>query len=1615
MNIMSRSPDNILADIPRQELDGTQLFPLTQGQLSFWLAQMLDRESPAFNIGECVEILGPVDPKHFELALRHVVENADALHLRIVETESGPRQYFKYEPNWDLTDIDFSAMADSDAAAATWMRTDMARAFRLDHGQLYRFALLKISSNRYLWYAVNHHLINDGVGWRLLLGRVAAAYTAIAKGMSIDIESGGSWNDVFAEELAYRNSEHCRRDRTFWATQLAGLPPRVTLSGKPARKPLGFQKIVGWIPHTLNLDDVGRRYGANAPAVLLATTAIYLHRVTGARDMMLAMPVGARVGSKMRSIVGMAANAVPLRLSISPDDRIGDIVQQAARSIRSAMRHQRYRLEDMRRDLGLSPRDGEIAGTLVNFTPLDDDVTFENASILRNPLGNWWVEDMQIVFYGGRHPSDLRIDFIANSAHYSEDDVAVHCNRFIELLIEVASLAGDEPVNAVKTPTALLGSRQQDHVEKSSTENQIERQDAHRTAPPSTVTEISLAEIWRDILHCRTVNKGDDFFDIGGDSLLANLLMTRVRKVYQLNLPLSVVFEAPTLESLATCIDAAAKEKGDSAPPLAISRVADGEPAPLSFSQHRMWLIHSLDPGNSAYNMSGATKLIGNLDVSALSEAINMLRHRHEILRTTYEIAEETIVQRVQDWKREALQIIDLTHGFDDPEAEAVRRANDIAATPIDLAAGPVFSCVLMRVAADEHVLQTTVHHIAGDQWSFGILGRELGALYNAARNGHALDLLSPQIRYRDYARWQQTWLDGPEMVSHLQYWRRTLKNVPALELPTDRQRPRIQTLKGSYCVCEIPSKVLDKLEQLGRRESTTLFMTMFAGFATLLHRLSNQTDFAVGVPVANRTHSAVENVVGTFVNTLALRVDLASDPLFSTLLERVRATTLDAFAHQDVPFDKIVQDVVTTRDTSRPPLVQVMFNMLNAPMHGIDLDGIRWKPVLIDRQGAQFELSMSVDCQVTRTVTVEYNSDLFERATVERFIARYLRLLESAVTAPETKLSELEILPSGERQLVLETWNATSAPAPRRPFIAMFEERASRSLNSPAVTFEATTLTYGDLNARADALAHNLNALGASRGSVIGICLDRSLEMLIALLAVQKSGGAYLPLDPQLPPKRLEYMAADSGMDLIIATDGTIGTFKLPPHVKIVDPKASASLDTTFTPDTTHSASTSDPAYIIYTSGSTGKPKAVAVSHGALSNLLCSMQKEPGLRATDALAAVTTISFDIAGLELYVPLLVGARIELVPSEKTGDAYALSQFLDARGITIMQATPATWRMLLEAGWQGGPQFRALCGGETLRPELASALLERVGELWNLYGPTETTIWSTVERVHTDDDPISIGKPIDNTRVYILNGDTPAPIGIAGEICIGGDGVAIGYQGQPELTAARFQSAPFVKDATARIYRTGDLGRWGKDGRLYHLGRMDHQVKIRGFRIELGEIETVLRTHPAVREAIIAARDAGPSDTRLVAYVIYARGHEPTTSEMRGYLRLQLPDYMVPSLMVTLDSLPLTPNGKIDRNALPNPFAGVSLLSSANDEPAPGKEELIAGIWRELLKIDRVGPNDNFFDIGGHSLLALRVVAQIEKRTGTRLDPRILFFQTLRQIAAALPDVGIWNQ
>ncbi len=955
------------------------------------------------------------------------------------------------------------------------------------------------------------------------------------------------------------------------------------------------------------------------------------------------------------------------------------------------------------------------------------------------------------------------------------------------------------------------------------------------------------------------------------------------------------------------------------------------------------------------------------------------------------------------------LTIVDLRNlEGHEATAEAMRLAEVDARTPFDLAQGPVIRSQLFHTGEQSSLLSLVLHHVAGDQWSIGVLGRELAALYNAGLGGRQIKLPTLPVSYRDYSLWQRSGLLGPEFDRQLIYWRQKLANLPFAELPTDRPRPRLPSLRGGFYQVAIPPSLIGRVEQVGRSAGSTLFMTMLAAFATLLHRTTGQEDIPIGVPVANRSQSATEGLVGTFVNTLVLRTDLSGNPSFGHALQRLRATTLEAFAHQDIPFDWLVQTLGQRRDISRAPLAQILFNVTNAPMHGIEFDGLDWEPVLVDRGGAQFELSLSVDPIVTRKLSVEYNTDLFDRSTIERFIGQYFTILEAAAATPETPLAALPLLPAAERSL-LQGWNATDAPYPRdRIFVRVFEDQATRTPETIAVSYEGSTLSYAGLNARANAVAHRLRTLGVGRGILVAVCVPRSPAMLAALLGIQKSGGAYVPLDPDYPRQRLEYMLADSGVSVLITAGEATEKLEIPNGVQTLDLDTLSDVGSTENPNCV--VGPQDTAYVIYTSGSTGKPKGVAVPHGALLNFLCSMRDSPGLTAEDVLAAVTTVSFDIAALELYLPLMVGARVELVSRATAANGPALAQLLVASSTSVLQATPSSWRMLLEAGWGGGPRFRALSGGEPLPRDLADALLARVETLWNLYGPTETTIWSTLDRVESGAAAISIGRPIANTQVHILDRAGEAmPIGVAGEICIGGAGVATGYLGRPGLTAERFIPDSVSEQLGARLYRTGDLGCWDADGKLRHLGRLDHQVKIRGFRIELGEIETLLRGHEAVREAVVLAREAQPGDQRLVAYLVYRDGEDLTPSDVRRYLREQLPDFMIPSIVMALQSLPLTPNGKVDRNALPEPFRTAPRAAVGFIAPAPGAEQMIAEIWESVLAVGRVSAEDNFFELGGHSLLSLRVAQAVEQRIGYRMDPRTLFFHTLRQIAAALPQ------
>jgi nonribosomal peptide synthetase DhbF len=1124
--------------------------------------------------------------------------------------------------------------------------------------------------------------------------------------------------------------------------------------------------------------------------------------------------------------------------------------------------------------------------------------------------------------------------------------------------------------------------------------------EARQYVAPEGPIETALAEIWSRLLQIERIGRHDNFFELGGHSLMALQVVSQLCDSFGLELPLKTLFQARTLAALAAEIDGAvaSRQYAPRVPPIVATKRLG--PVPLSYSQERMWLIQSLDPENTAYNIAFAVRITGPVVPHAIARALDILVQRHEILRTTIRLVDDRPVQEVRPWTGQALAIVDSrTRG----ESAAMRAAEMDAKRPFDLTQGPVIRTTLYRTAAETHLLAMVLHHIAGDQWSIGVLGRELALLYNGIRKDAPPTLAPLPISYQDYAVWQRDAAFAPEIERQLSYWHQQLADLPVLDLPTDRPRPTLQSLHGAFCETQLSKALLEGLNQLGREVGSTLFMTMLAAFASLLHRLTGQADIPIGVPVANRTRSATESLVGTFVNTLVLRIDLSGNPTFRALLLRVRAIALDAFAHQDFSFDRLVHEIGQRRETDRAPLAQVMFNVTNAPMHGLALDGIIWEPILLDRGGAQFELSLSIDSEVTRSIVLEYNTDLFDRATIERVMGEYLTLLEAAITAPETTLSALPLLPADERAL-LQRWNATAAPYPEdQIFAQLFEAQAAATPTARAISFEGKITRYRELNAWASGVARALRALGIGPGSLVGLLAPRSPALLAALIGVQKSGGAYIPLDPGFPAERLAYMLADGGAKVLVTAGDAASSIELPDGVAILDLDR---LSEAGSPDDpVIGAVSSDTAYVIYTSGSTGRPKGVAVSHGAMMNFLWSMRRRPGLSPSDIMAAVTTISFDIAVLELYLPLLTGACIELVPRETATDGAALAYLIEKSGATTLQATPATWRLLVEAGWRGNPGFRALCGGEPLPRDLADAILSRAGELWNLYGPTETTVWSTLEQVERDDTPISIGRPIANTEIHILDpAGEPVPIGIAGDIHIGGRGVAKGYHRRPALTAERFIPDRFSDRLGARLYRTGDLGRWGADGKLYHLGRFDNQVKIRGFRIELGEIETMLECHPGVRQAVVMVREAQLSDERLVAYLVHQNGEDLTPSEVRQYLRQQLPDFMIPSIIIAVASLPLTPNGKVDRKSLPDPFKSALSAVASYDPPAPGMEQMIAAIWHSVLAVDRIGADDNFFEIGGHSLLTLRVAQAVEKQTGYRMDPRALFFNNLRQLA-----------
>ncbi|MBE9214964.1 amino acid adenylation domain-containing protein [Plectonema cf. radiosum LEGE 06105] len=1196
--------------------------------------------------------------------------------------------------------------------------------------------------------------------------------------------------------------------------------------------------------------------------------------------------------------------------------------------------------------------------------------------------------------------------------------------------------------------------------------------------PPRTVTEEIVAGIWAEVLNLQQISIDDNFFELGGHSLLATRVISQIRQAFTVELPLRSLFENPTIAELSLSIETATRHSV--APP--IKPVPREENLPLSFAQQRLWFLCQLEPDSPYYNIPAAVRLTGFLDIDALQQSFNDIIRRHETLRTAFLSVDGKPTQQIHSVDSLPFSIIDLSNIPDSKRETKVEELSRIEAMqPFKLDSSPLLRVKLLQLSDRDYVILLTFHHIIADGWSIGVLVRELGILYqektsppspllNKERGVRQDGLKSPllnkergvrqdgvrlelPIQYADFTVWQREWLQGEVLENQLNYWHLQLQDAPILlELPTDYPRPAVRSLRGDSYTFKISPELTVALKRLSQQSGCTLFMTLLAAFQTLLYRYTGNEDIVVGTSIANRNYPEIEGLIGFFVNTLALRTDLSENPTFEELLNRVREVSLGAYAHQDLPFEQLIDNLKLQRSLNYTPLFQVMFVLQNAPMEALEIEGLHWQPLESNSSTAKFDLTLSMhETLEGLTGVLEYSLDLFNLKTIERIAENYLTLLTAIINQPEQQISELPILTVSEQQLFIE-WNQTAIEYPRDKCVhQLFEEQVAQTPNNTALVWQNQelnkTYTYDELNIKVNQLAHHLIGLGVKPQTPVGIYLERSPEAIIGILAILKAGGIYVPLDPAYPQERLNFMLEDAGVKVLITNSKTSPptpllskergdetsvqtpllnkergdeaqlyrgeVINLDNNWEIINQNSAENPIELLTPENL--------AYIMYTSGSTGIPKGVCTTHRGIVRLVKS-SNYVNLSAEEIILQAAPISFDASTFEIWGALLNGGKLVLLPTQKLS-LKELGETLEKYHISTLWLTAGLFHLMVDEQPQSLKGVRQLlAGGDVISPIHAQKLqqIHPNCQLINGYGPTESTTFAccySIPKNHPADKPIPIGYPISNTQVYILdNYLQPVPIGVPGELYISGDGLARGYLNRAELTAEKFIPNPFFEGKTSppsplltkergvrkdgvRLYKTGDRVRYRGDGAIEYLGRFDNQVKIRGFRVELGEVETALSQHPQVQEVVVILQNQD-NIQRLVAYVVSTE--EITNTNLRSFLSDKLPEYLIPSIFISLPKLPLTANGKVNRRALPNP----DITTSENEFVTPTNllETTLAQIWKDILRLEKVGINDNFFELGGDSILAIQIISRANQ-AGIQITPKQLFqYQTIAELA-----------
>jgi len=2126
------------------------VLPLSAAQREIWLAeQRLNTANRVYKLGEYAEIYGPIDPALFETALRRVVGEADSLHVRFVEGGDGPLQVTEPSSEWMMPVVDVSKESDPSAAAWEWLTSDVARPMNLSCGPLFSYALIKLESNRFLWYQSYHHIVMDRFSFALIARRTAETYTALARGQACDQNIFGSLQQLLDSDTAYRASDQYAQDQQYWIDRFADRPEPTRLGGRSSETARSFVHRTTYLsPAKLDrLRLTARRAGVRWSRVIIAATALYIYHLTGRRDIIVGLPVTARQDSVLKRVPGMVSNVLPLRLSVRPDITLSELIGQVEKEVHALLAHQRYRGEDLHRDLGLSGSVGAFFTPTINIMSFDYDLRFDGYHATTHPISYSLVSDLLVVFRDGRDGSGLQLRLDAHPEVFTAADLGAHQERLLSLLdtiavagldrsisrIDVLSaeervrlsidynntaaevpestfpvlfetrvqtapeaaavmfeditltykqlnmcanrlahaliargigpehivalalprspelvvaivailkagagylpldseypaarielmlvdarpvlllthtqtegglpdteltprlvlddpetaemLAGcadtdpgdadraipltlDHPAYVIYTSgstgrpkgvvvchrgVSSLAAAQIEHFEVDNRSRVLQfaspsfdaafselcigllsgaalvvaspeklvpgaalcaladqHQVTHVTLPPSalaalpvgdgsalaetlivagepcpgrlvadwspnrrminaygptettvcatisgppshatqtflpigrpitnvqvyvlgaglqlvpagiagelyvagwglargylhqpgltaarfvanpfgpagtrlyrtgdlvrwredgeleflgrvdhqvkirgyriepgeieavlithptvaqaaviareerpgdrrlvayvvaadpirtdqtpfssrtdepthdtgalisvlrefmrmrlpeymvpaavvalkrlpltpngkldraalpapefrsveggraprTPREQLLCELFADVLGVAVVSVDDDFFDLGGHSLLATRLVSRVRATLGVELELRALFETSTVAGLARCLNDAGQAR------LALTAAERPPVVPLSFAQRRLWFLHQVEDSGATYNMPLAWRLSGQLDRAALQAALGDVMIRHESLRTIFPQRDGVPYQQILNGEAVCpdLPVTAVTH-TELPRALAVA-----ARYRFNLAAHPPVRTHLFGLGTDEHVLLLVIHHIAGDGWSMTPLLQDLTVAYTARCQGQVPGWAPLVVQYADYTLWQHRLLGDPAdpdspFATQVRYWTETLAGLPEqIELPTDHPRPAGASYRGNHVTFRMDAALHQGLIGLARRGGVSVFMVLQAGLAALLSRLGAGSDITVGSLTAGRSDQALDDLVGFFVNTLVLRTDTSGDPAFTQLLARVRETTLAAWAHQDVPFDHIVEVLNPARSLAHHPLFQVMLTLDNVAEADIKLSGLRVSTVPTSTGTTKFDLDFSLSEQrgldgASKGIdgVVKYASDLFDLATVEALVARWTRALKAVVADPDGPISRIGILTAEERQRVLVDYNDTTCPILPTNLPVLFQTQVQVTPQALAVVFENVALTYAQLNAKANRLAHALIVRGVGPEQIVALALPRSPELVVAILAVLKAGAAYLPVEVDHPAARIALLLDDARPTLLLTTKRTVGNVAEDIAIsRLVLDDLDIARVLTGCPDTdptdadrTIPLSPAHPAYVIYTSGTTGVPKGVVACHHSVANLFSShrdsvfaplVAKVGGRRLR--ILQTTSFSFD-ASWDQLLWMFAGHELHIVDEVMLTDPDRLVAYVTNQHIDHVDATPSYVQLLaskglLDTGRRG--LVGIAVGGEAASVRLWDHIRSVRGlEGFNFYGPTECTVDALMARISHSPRP-AVGRPIANTQVYVLDAQLqPVPPGATGELYVAGIGLARGYLRRPGLTAQRFIADPFGSPGT-RMYRTGDVVCWSTAGELTFVGRIDGQVKVRGFRIELGEIETALTAHPDVAQAAVLAREDRPDDKRLVAYVVPTAGSDSSPEVLREYLRARLPDYLVPAAFMALDGLPLTPNGKLDTTALPAPEYGVA---GGRRRPRTPQEQLLCEVFAEVLKLPEVGVEDDFFGMGGHSLLATQVVSRVRAMLGVELAVRTLFeAPTVARLASRLDEAG----